>query len=500
MAANNPIYETLSKKCFTRWPFLEWKPEVRERSEALRITSCGDSIPFSERHLQAVWFDPLYRPAGLFTAAGESVVVEDPGRWNLEAGPDFINARLRIGGQRTLTGDIEIHKRPADWKAHGHRDDQAFAGVVAHVTYFPGSLATSCLPPGTVQIALKDAISSNQGFSFESIDVTSYPLSVPVGNASPCSRLLSSWQMHEVQSMLDLAGKERLASKAIKMSESISRNGVEQAFYEETMTALGYKHNRHAFRTLARTLSRSTLTEESAGDYITAYALLLGVSGLLPQGIRRTWGPGTKNFVRDLWNRWWRSPSEIREQTMPRSAWKLSGLRPHNHPVRRLAAAARLFSGKTDWRCGLKELNPQSSAAWIKTVIAQLQDLEFPFWSRRLGLGGKTQPANISLIGKERAAAILSNVVVPFEVAVGNGNEEILRHLPKEQDNGRIRLSACNLLGPDHNPAVYSDGLKQQGLIQILQDFCLWKESECRHCRLLDALREASERPRAKEG
>ena len=93
----------------------------------------------SERHVQAIWYDGTLRPDGLRTADGAQVRVVDPGRWNLEAGPDFLDAVLEIGGERRrVRGDVEVHVRAADWSAHGHGHDPAYAGVVAHVTWHPG--------------------------------------------------------------------------------------------------------------------------------------------------------------------------------------------------------------------------------------------------------------------------------------------------------------------------------------------------------------------------
>ena len=47
---------------------------------------------WTERHLQCVWYNTSLRPAELATDSGEPVEVESCGRWNLEAGPDFIDA------------------------------------------------------------------------------------------------------------------------------------------------------------------------------------------------------------------------------------------------------------------------------------------------------------------------------------------------------------------------------------------------------------------------
>ncbi|MEK7752538.1 MAG: DUF2851 family protein, partial [Acidobacteriota bacterium] len=112
---------------------------------------------FSERHLQAVWFDDHLRPKTLETIDGEPVSVIAPGRWNLEAGPDFTDASLIVGTrQRRLHGSVEIHIRPADWQQHRHRHDPRYRDVIAHVTYYPGPLPETELPPGTIIIALRD--------------------------------------------------------------------------------------------------------------------------------------------------------------------------------------------------------------------------------------------------------------------------------------------------------------------------------------------------------
>ena len=63
---------------------------------------------YTERHLQCVWADSSIRPRQLLSAAGEEVDVLSPGEWNLEAGPDFLDAVLVIGPhRRRVTGDVE---------------------------------------------------------------------------------------------------------------------------------------------------------------------------------------------------------------------------------------------------------------------------------------------------------------------------------------------------------------------------------------------------------
>ena len=88
-------------------PFFHMLSSIR-LAFTTRETRCGNpassfsaGFPFSERHVQAAWYDPEFRPAHLITTTGEPLTVEQPGRWNLEAGPDFLGAVLRVGRETT---------------------------------------------------------------------------------------------------------------------------------------------------------------------------------------------------------------------------------------------------------------------------------------------------------------------------------------------------------------------------------------------------------------
>lgn len=257
-------------------------------------------FPWSERHLQCVWFDSLLRPTALTTADGENVLVEDPGVWNSEAGPDFLGAAIRIGpGRRRIAADVEIHLHPADWKRHDHGLDPRYARVRIHVTYFPGTLPDGRLPHGSVQIALKDTLAANPLFSFENIDVTTYP-QFARATPTPCSQLLCGWMPDEKNALLQSAGEERLWRKSERFAAAIQEKGADQILYEEVLCALGYKQNKAPFRRLAELVPLESLREEARGNLETAYALLMGVAGLLPKQSKAGWDAETKSFIRAL--------------------------------------------------------------------------------------------------------------------------------------------------------------------------------------------------------
>ena len=63
---------------------------------------------FPELTLQKLWIERAYDGRRATTLDGERVVVDSPGRWNRLGGPDFREARIRIG-DCWCRGDVEVH-------------------------------------------------------------------------------------------------------------------------------------------------------------------------------------------------------------------------------------------------------------------------------------------------------------------------------------------------------------------------------------------------------
>lgn len=467
------------------------------RYRALRLPPAGilresgddPGFPWSERHLRCVWADPAYRPSPLLAADGRVVHVENPGRWNLEAGPDFLDAVLRIGPDEcVLRGDIELHIRPADWRHHGHATDRRYQGVIAHVTYFEGTLGGADLPPPVLQIALKKALKLVPSFSFDSLDLPAYPFAT-LAPCPPCNTLLKSWTPEQRAALLDSAGEERLRLKTERLIQAMAGGNASQTLFEEIMGALGYKHNRGPFYKLAQCLPLDRLRRDSENSTVTAYALLAGVSGLLPAKTSPLWDEETRIFVRSLWDIWWRHQAAWQGNSLSRDEWVLSHVRPVNHPLRRLMAAAALFTGSHPLDGIIASLEPSTRSS--RLVLETLQNAGGEsYWARRSGFSSPRSESAVALIGSGRAATLLTNVIVPWMAATTatKPDPDWLKSLPPEDDNRFGRHTAHALFGHDHNPAFYHSGLRQQGLLQIFHDFCLNSRNGCRDCRLPQTL------------
>lgn len=145
------------------------------------------------------------------------------------------------------------------------------------------------------------------------------------------------------------------------------------------------------------------------------------------------------------------------------SEWSRSNVRPGNRPDVRLRAAAAFFA-----KLPLRRLLERAdfSAEECAGLLRLLRQ------GNHLGLG--------------RAAAILSNILVPFALAEGRLSE-VPAWLPPEDVSTPVRLTAFRLFGRDHNPsALYAaNGVRIQGLIQIHRNFCLQVHPDCGNCSLV---------------
>ncbi len=447
--------------------------------------------PPSERHLQCLWFDAKFRPENIKTLSGEAVEILNPGRWNLESGPDFFDAILLVGKEkRRISGDIEIHTTAADWNAHKHTENPFYKNVIAHVFYNEPKDFSKLPTKDIINISLKKSINEINEFFFDKIDTTAYPRPVFPKNPSPCSKIFSTWSQDQISDFLESAGEERLRLKTIRIASGISEKNSEQILYEEVMGSMGYKHNSAAFKVLANRLPISLLRDLSDNSPSAAYSILLGVSGLLPAETSGT-TPETAEFIRILWDNWWKHENELNDLKMEKQDWSFAFVRPQNSPVRRLAAIAYLFCSEENLSDKLLKNHSELPAKWYKQTIKDLTETpNIKFWENYFSFYGNKKNYRARMLGKQRAISVIINVITPWLLTQNIDISYSISKIPKEQSNSIITNTAYMLFGHDHNPAIYNTALKQQGVMQVYYDFCAQNIPSCHDCLLMKKLYE----------
>ena len=493
-----------------------------------------ENDPPPERLLQAIWRHQRLQRDRLQTADGRSVRILHPGFVSVEGGPDFRGAVIQIGGAAPCSGDVEIDLRAAGWHAHGHDRNPDFKNVLLHVVWDDvGVHASACrnreasnklklelqpLPPTLVVSDKLDAPIAELGLWLENDS----PRVLPENLRGQCCVALRELDETRQGRILDAAARVRFQAKAEQFRARARHAGWEQALWEGLFRALGYKHNVWPMQNLAE-LRPHWL--RGADPAFALQARLLGISGLLPVELPRTQAGGD-GYLRRVWDCWWRERDEFSDCILPRAVWKFHGLRPANHPQRRLALAAHWLADKklisklerwcasdlSDGRAALSTLRssatedgprgqvPQCGISPTKMVdslrdILEVERDEFWswHWTFRSARLKKPQP----LLGDARVTDLAVNVILPWlwTRAAEGKNEKLQRVIehrhavwPQAEDNSILKLARQRLLGVGRSRALRSASA-QQGLIQITRDFCEHSNAVCENCRFPELVR-----------
>ena len=476
----------------------------RNKCRATDVLRDKDGFP-AERLLQAVWRHQRLRRDRLKTMDGQNIRVLHPGFISAEGGPDFRGAVIQIGGESPCSGDVEIDLRGNGWHAHGHDRNPNFKNVILHVIWESGAPASG---PDRIQrpltLLIKNSLDAPLGelsLWLENESTSALPESL----RGQCSAPLRELDKHQLADLLNQAARVRLETKAAQFSARARHAGWEQALWEGLFRALGYKHNTWPMQSLAETRS---LWSPGAKSPFAFQARLLGVSGLLP--VELTWSQKSSDtYLRRIWDCWWRERDEFGGCTLPRAVWKFHGLRPANHPQRRLSLAAHWLADKNfvakiekwcateipDGRAALprrradRQVSPTTLVESFRDVLQVESD---EFWSRHWTFKSARLAKPRPLLGEARVTDLAVNVVLPWLLArAATGKNSTLRleierryfDWPVAEDNSILKLARQRLLGTASR-RVLRGAAEQQGLMQIVRDFCEHSNAICESCRL----------------
>lgn len=466
-----------------------------------------DDIP-TERLLQTIWQHQRLQRDQLKTADGQPVRVLHPGFISVEGGPDFCDAIVQLGDEPPRAGDVEIDLRAGGWRTHGHDLNPAFQNVMLHVVWQADGAAASN-PARTnnasrpTTLALQHSLDAPLGEL--SLLLENEPLrSLPENLRGKCCSPLRELDEAQLTTMLREAARVRFEAKAAQFRARARHVGWEQSLWEGLFRALGYKHNVWPMQNLAESRRRWQRGADSAFEL---QARLLGISGLLPPELTRA-QKSTDNYLRRAWDFWWRERDQFGDGTLPRTVWKFHGLRPANHPQRRLALAAHWLTdenfiskieGWASAEAKSKPLTPPKGEG--EKLLRSLHEILLPppdefwswHWTFRSARLQKPQP----LLGEARVTDLAVNVILPWlwTRAVAGGNEQLQavaeqRYFawPTAEDNSVLKLARQRLLGVGRSHALNS-AAAQQGLMQIVRDFCQHSNAICEDCRFPELVR-----------
>lgn len=453
--------------------YTQWRAQEEAR---LQLREHGSAHP-PERVLQNVWRHQRLNRDQLRTTDGQALRVLHPGFWNLEAGPDFRGAVLQFGHDAPCAGDVEIDLLPRHWKGHHHQDNPAYAGVILRVVWEAQPAEAASAPLLELRQFLDQPVSQLELWS-GGADAAAWPENL----RGACSAPLAALPEPQIDALLEQAALVRLQRKARDLELRARQAGWEQALWEGLFRALGYKNNVWPMQRVAELLPQ---LRGHAPDALAWQALFLGVSGFLPAELSGL--PGSASYARRLWDHWWREREHFSDVLLPKKIWRLQG-RPANHPQRRLALAAHwLARGDLIQRLEQWFAADHPPAALCPGLLEILQAPEDEYWSWHWTFTSARLSKPQPLLGQSRVTDLAINVILPWFLArAGLGPQQRLaeqRYLtwPEAQGNALLSLARDRLLGARAG-VRFKTAARQQGLLQIIRDFCDHSNAICTDC------------------
>jgi hypothetical protein len=414
----------------------------------------------TEDFLHFIWKYGLFDRTRMITDTGEEVQVIALGEHNANAGPDFLNTRIRIG-HTMWAGNVEIHLRSSDWNEHKHNLDKAYDNIILHAVHKNNqriTRSTGEIIPG-VELKFDPSLYENYRHLLEQKDWLR------------CHDKIRQIDHFLLDMWLSSLVVERLQQKAHHIDGVLDRyrNSQEDAFYVTLARSFGFGLNAVPFEMTAKSLPLSSLSR-IRNNPAQVEAVLMGQAGFLEEArMFSDYYSGLRKEYLHLKTKFGLKPIE-------KHLWKFLRLRPVNFPTIRIAQFAAilvrapgLFSQvlachKIDELRGIFDV--QASSFW---------DSHYTFESEA--------PIRVKKLGTDAFQSIVINAVIPFLFVYGQRTGQAtvkerafdwLNQLPPETN--RV-IKRWNKLGIMPASAFYS-----QGLLQMSANYCSRKG--CLACTL----------------
>lgn len=414
----------------------------------------------SEKLLHFIWQHKLFFQNKLITTDGQEIEVLDVGKLNSDAGPDFFNAKVKIG-ETTWAGNIEIHINASDWEKHKHHTNKAYDSVILHLVAFSDKSVQRTNGENIPQAVLKFPEHITENYLNIKENKSLIPCANKLKDIDPF--ILSSW--------LHACLTERLSQKADKIFSHLNENNNnwEEAFYITLARNFGFGTNSDAFERLAKSIPLPYLGKHK-NKLLQIEALLFGQSGLMDEiSVKDDYLLSLEKEYRFLKAKFDLSP-------LDKSVWKLLRLRPSNFPHIRIAQFAGLIH--------------QSSKLFSKIIEqTNLDSLNKLFQCEPSGywethyLLGEESPKKSKKMGKKGVEIIIINTVVPFLFCYGKSKsnfelqEKAISLLEEISSENNSIIKQWEELGIKSNSAYDS-----QALIQLKTNYC--DNKNCLRCRI----------------
>ena len=413
-----------------------------------------------EQLLHYCWKHKIFPLHQLTTTDGKEIEVLNPGLHNTDAGPDFLDAKIKIDGV-VWVGNVEIHMRTSDWFRHHHENNPAYQNIILHVVCeaddelrYPNGKAIPQL-----QMNIPDYIRRNYNQLLR-------------GDVTPaCARIVNNLSRLQIHSWLSALQVERMEMRAQQITERRQQleGNWEDTFFVTIARSFGFGKNGDAFEHWAQSIPMSAVGKHK-DNLLQVEAIFFGQAGLLETSLEgNEYYTRLRNEYRYLKHKFGFSPINPAE-------WKFLRLRPQNFPHIRIAQLAMMYYQQ---RINLSRI---LNAQRVEDIMQLFDTHVSEYWKTHYTFDSpSTLPREKHLSNASRQSLII-NAVAPILFCYGRykANEALaekgitlLEQIPAE-NNFIIR----NWTEAGIRPENAAD---TQALIQLYRNYCTRRD--CLRCR-----------------
>lgn len=408
--------------------------------------------------LHYIWQQKAFLAFPQMTTDGRQVEVIDVGQHNTDAGPDFFNAKIRIGGV-LWSGNVEIHVLASDWYKHQHQTDPAYDNIILHVVRKADKRVYNTKGGEVMQCELKYP------------DNPKLLEQLLVDRLTLCNDRISRNPDLVTDRWKECLLRERLTKKedAIRQLLALSHNNWEEAFYITLAHNFGFHTNGLPFELLAKQTPLPFLLKHR-NSLFQLEAILFGQSGLLQeQTAQDDYSRGLLQEYRFLQKKFSLVPIEA-------SLWKLLRMRPQNFPHIRIAQFAALLY-QTEHL--LAEVVAEDDIDRLRQLFISTPS---DYWRTHYRFAASC-PETDKTIGKSALDILLINTAIPYKYAYARSQDNnisadrflrLLAAVPAEKNH---IIARWKLIGLKVKNAADS-----QAFIHLYQNYCL--SHRCINCEV----------------
>lgn len=414
-----------------------------------------------EDFLHYIWKHHKFSKTDLKTSNGEAVTIISNGQHNLNAGPDFFNAKLRIGEQ-LWAGNVEIHIKSSDWFLHNHENDNAYDNVILHVVWEHDADVFRKDNSAIPTLVLKDTVSNSALNNYTRLlGATKKWINCENDFADVDDFTTANW--------LERLYFERLERKSVEVVKLLeaSKNNWEAVLFKMLAKNFGLKVNGDAFLRVANSFDFSIL-RKCQSKIISIEALLFGQAALLETEVEDAYYKSLQQEYQFLKQKFRLDNTSVVSPSFFR-------LRPNNFPTIRLSQLANVYA--THQNLFSKVIEAKSSQD-INTIF-QVETSEF--WKTHYTFS-KASKSSKKIISKSFIDLLLINTLIPLKFSYskyqGKSNEdavlELVLNISSEKNSIVEKFNSIK--------NVSQNAMQSQALIQLKNEYC--DKNKCLKCAI----------------